>query len=615
MLVDKPLVAVVGLDDTRHDAGDRLDVFTVLKTFGREYMCHGTTLGPCWTSRTEWFTGLAWPRHCFNPTAGATATTEYDQTYNSGAKRISMGRPSVWAGPYNNSLAARMGLSDDRITQAAQAAMGILRSTSPGDTPDDLQRSSGSVFQEVARQGIPIAYLGKYNNQHRTTHNVPAGITKAHIQIMTADSGGQYDADLQEYEGPNPFDGMGISTGAANHYDYSRGALSNIGNWSPIGSGRVRVALASGNHKFIVSDIGQNVVVVDGCSIPQYNGVFKLVAIGANADGSSPDNTRCWFESPDFGTTTTGSGNLYNKTEMPIWKYAELAEEFIDDCVANDTPGLIWCCPHQTHSTAGGETPSSYGSGIEREYIGTVNPLEAPYFDGMPGNSCGTAQTPVTSTVQGVYEAVREEMLTVNEFLRRLILKMDTVRSGQWFIILTSDQGIQQGEQWSRGNDNIKTAVWEGSRRSFMIIMGPGITAGQFNRPTMHADIPATVLDMLGLTNNHMHISRDGVSLLRIVNPSHPAYNRYISNFGDYLGGSGQGYVGPDRLKYIRPTGVPSSGKNYDTRKPSEGGDYETAQLTPPDLAACNALTDALINAQMNNTTDSNPINDGSLVL
>jgi hypothetical protein len=115
-----------------------------------------------------------------------------------------------------------------------------------------------------------------------------------------------------------------------------------------------------------------------------------------------------------------------------------------------------------------------------------------------------------------------------------------------------------------------------------------------------------------------MHKTRDGVSLLRIVNPAHPAYNRVIPNFGDYLGGLGQSFLNYDLMKYVRPVGIPSSGRKYDMRKPPVG-DYETfayGSITAlPDLSDCNTLMDALIDAQFDNIADSNPINDGSLVL
>lgn len=591
------------------------------RIFPRALNCraHGTTFGPCWTSRTEWFTGLTWPNHKF----GLNSLSLFQDIFVNGGKKNCTARPSTywdpeWTGPFNSSLAAIAGFGSERVPHDLQ--LSLLRPDPadpiaiPHDPTDDLQCFTGSVFQEAARNAM-VAFLGKYNNPYRSTDLVPAGITKWRA-FLDNTFNNQYSISMAEFDGDNPFNGTGVSPERTVAYNYYRGNAS-LGTYTVVnGVGRIKATGVNGaTHGFEDRDIGTYCVQIVSSL---YTGLWKLVQI----DGPAV----CWFEYT-YSYPGTQQVALYNRHQYPLMRLAKDAEDFIDEVDAAGKPCLMWICPHQTHARLNyTETPVGESGGtFEQCYDGMVDPIQAGYFDGEMGAVSPTSPSPITSDMQLVWAYIMQTMASVDDFLGRLLDKLDAVWPDNYYLIFTSDQGIQYQEQNIAGrlNGTIKTAIWEGSRRSFCLIIGPGIEQTIVDRPTMHADLPATILDMLGDFNNHFHLTRDGVSLLRVIYSSHQAYGRLIPDYGDWKTQNGEGYLGPDGYKFMRvlisaksasPTAL---SKLYDWRLPSQGGDYETAEYDAVAMgisAARHAKMDALKAARFDFTTESNPFHDGRIL-
>lgn len=586
------------------------NLWTRVAPYAINFACHGVTIGPCWTARTEWFTGLTWKNHKF----GANDHALYQQLYVEGAKYAGPRSLPEWTGPYNMSLAAMAGFGSQRVSHDMQVAMNVLRPDPanptgiPHDPTDDLQQFTGSIFQEAARSAM-VMFALKYNNPWKVSDLIPAGITRWRGQSVqaTADGTGQWQADIVEFDGINPFNGTGVSPPPSVNYKYGRGSTT-LSTYTVVGGvGRIKSQSSTTKHRFRTQDIGTYCVQIGNAGVTGYNGLWKLVAIDTEY--------RCWFEFPGGDLGTSGA-SIYNRHELPIMKAAEWTEEFIDMVDAAGAPCLIWLCPHQTHAT-GAENPTDESNQtFEKCYEDSVDPTDACFFDGVQGAVSPTAPNPPSTDTQLVYKYIMQQMATVDDFLGRILDKLDSVWPNDYYLIFTADQGIQQKEQDQWGNGGIKTAIWEGSRRSFCFVMGPGIEYMQFDRPTMHADLPATILDMLGDTTNHMHL-RDGRSLLRVINPDDPAYDRVIPAYGGWKTISGEGYLGADGKKFVRAPGTTTSGKIYDWRLPSQGGDYESVEVDAVangDSAARNAMMTALNAARFDFVTETNPFNDGRLV-
>ena len=308
------------------------------------------------------------------------------------------------------------------------------------------------------------------------------------------------------------------------------------------------------------------------------------------------------------GPLGAASGNAYNRQTYGAIQLGGWATEFFD-AQADGDPFFLYIAPHSPHEDEGG----GYGSAIEKLYAGAVDPATV-----APGGSLAATYAEqiavgyvANSTQRTTYEDRQELMASIDDMLTTIVGYLTARWGDDWTIIFTTDQGIQNGEQSAWGNGAIKTAIWEGSTCSMLIMRGPKFTAGAtVDRMTVHADIPLTILDLFGLTDHHAHQDRDGRSLLRVTDPSDVAYGRCIPLFGDYKSGQGSGFIKEDGRKYILLNGVHSSAKWW-----SPMVDYEAAQTAPTttELSVNGPRFDAIAAARWNPSTNTNPANNGTI--
>jgi arylsulfatase A-like enzyme len=245
----------------------------------------------------------------------------------------------------------------------------------------------------------------------------------------------------------------------------------------------------------------------------------------------------------------------------------------------------------------------------------------------------------ISSLNAGQQEAYQDSVqmcASVDDMLRMIVDYCDT-RYGPdgWGLIFTSDQGIQNGDQGSSyvnadgltvnafGDGAGKTAIWDSSARVIGLIRGPQFDPATITQPTMHADWPATILDVFGLTDHHFHDTRDGRSLLRVTDSGDVAYDRMLPMFGDFKtisGASNRGWGIVDKrnrkysqLNHDKTTGHffypdPNAGAvvyNGTTYHPA----YEQRQITPT-TGDNNTYDDALtaaIDFRFDPTTETHP--------
>jgi arylsulfatase A-like enzyme len=147
--------------------------------------------------------------------------------------------------------------------------------------------------------------------------------------------------------------------------------------------------------------------------------------------------------------------------------------------------------------------------------------------DGIRGNFASTIDTTDVHFVPAKTQwAQRQEGLKT--FNDNLVALLDYVDSRGWTDnftwIVTSDQGVHHGEYgiYLDGGSKYfaKQTAYEPSCRAPLCIVASGLAPQVVTRPTHHFDLPFTVLDLFGATDHPVHDLRDGVSLLRLLDPT-----------------------------------------------------------------------------------------------
>lgn len=583
---------------------------------GTTMACQIADFGPCWPTRCAIQTCNGRKNHHMRTNGGAAYTAVYDDP--AGEYVTLTGRPgNETAGPWSYTLAKTIGPQRVPVTDPAHAA--LLRGGRPDD---DAQARTGWFGIELARAGVELMVACKWNNPWDTTKLIPAGVGHWYGQVI--DSGSQYSSDWSERVGANAWDSDGQTAPATASHAYNRGSATVT--WSSANGGRLLIS--ANTHKFVdpaTLDYQQE-CTLDSASNPALNGTYFVAA--------AADATHCELTcTSNPGGTLPTTASLYNREEYPVIRMARLAVAFIKAMAAAGKPCFLYLAPHLTHDTGLGA--DGYGSSYEKCYDGAVALPSGGglWFDGVEGDVATGCDDPATATEQGVWQANAQMMCSVSDAWR-IIHDGAALYYGQnVHSILTSDQGQQNGDQGARGNGGVKTAIWQSSASPFAFARGPLFAEGVTQpRPSSHMDIGLTILDVFahaglsGLGDNHMHEDRDGCSWIghgarpSIFDPSHPAYNRILYVAGDWKAVNGEGYVAAaDARKFVRSQGVTTGAKSYDTRLPSGGGDYESAETslttgTTPTLAEFNSRFDAIDDARWNQATNTNPAHDGTVV-
>lgn len=648
----------VGLDDARWDyspyggvgavlqAGDNgclrsgqlvmQSLYDRVMSMGTTFLSHRTTLGPCWTARAEWHTGLFYGNHGM----GAHDTTvtdyiaEYGNTYVDGIKTNEFvtinAQRSVdqWMGPWGKDLALKHGYGRQRVTNATQSSDGVLR-----DSDDDVQAFSGAIWQQLDREGVAVGFFGKLSNPRDRTDPIPAGIARAVIQLedgpnspVTDDA--QYNLWFQDfdmntaYDGGNqtlnPFDGDGYDT--LGNYSTSTYPNKPVQTLTWVG-GTATVTLLTSIGGTALS-AGDQITITGNTS--GYNGTWTLT--GGNG------LTTFTFATPTSGGG--GGGTLYPRANFAPFLYWKKCKAWLD-ALTDAQPFYVNMTSRLPHDNNG----NYFSSTSEKEYSNAVDPTTAIFYGGVSGAS-NPVNASLSSTEQDNWQDCMQMMASIDDLIK-LIADYADGRWGTdgWGIIFTSDQGIQNGDQGasytnadgqsisSFGDGSGKTFFWDSSARTMLHIRGPHFGSGthqsDVTQPTVHADVSLTLLDLFDITDSHWHLTRDGRSLMRVTDSGDLAHNRMVPVFGDWKTGAGGGnhgfgIVDKTGRKFVELNNLKSSGKflypdpnvgavtyNSSTVHPA----YEQAQVTPTsgDLTTYDNALQAALAFRFDITSETHP--------
>lgn len=599
-------------------------------TGGTDCLAHRTSLGPCWTARCEWHTGLFFYNHgmCAHDTTANGYRSDYVARYITGTKDVpgAGGRAvNQWMGPWGQDLALGAGYGRQRVSRAQQSTDGHLR-----DADDDLQAYSGALWQQLAREGIHVGFFGKLSNPRDIFDPIPAGIEYADVQLedpsATQGDDSQLNLYLQRvrptgtasfgvYIGANPFDGAGVtvpvSGGGFFLRSYAGKAINNI-TWAG-GTATATCSVAHGLDATAPTSACPEQVTLVGTS-NGYDGSYIVTGVGSNS-------TFTFATANSAGST---GGNAFNRMNYGPLYYARQTILYMET-LSNSAPFFINFTARTPHDNNGSYNSSTH----EQEYAGAMDTTQATCFLGANGVASPVLGN-LSTAAKSAWGDCLQMMASLDDAIK-LITTYCTNRWGSdgWNGIFTSDQGIQNNEQGasyvntdgttipSFGDGAGKTFVWDGSARAPLHLRGSMWTAGAtITQPTIHADIPLTILALFGLTDHHwltvdgnqFHTgTRDGRPLQVVTNASDVAHNRMLPVFGDFKTGAGSsnrgwGIVDKTNRKFIELNNTKSTGKLF-WPDPNAGSvvynsvtihpAYEQAQITPT-TADLNAYDTAL---------------------
>ena len=511
-------VVLVVLDDARYDDLYYLSTVQALMANGTVFDSHRTDTPACAEARASIFTGFQRSNH-------GMSVADVDSYYEDAVLGTKVDS-TWWRGPWEKLI------------------------TTPRQAGDNPAQSTGQInnWLKAALPDVKVGVVGKYQNNY--AH--PVQLLKHNYKVMDATG-----IPLCARRVPPDVDYWAVKVGdntckvgrAANwdggnqdsyhnwiNYFVTDG--SNIGT-NTDGNGQL---IYTNYEKQITSMTWSNGDVVCVLSEPHEMVVGDLFCvakcIGAkNTTWNSPP-AKFGVPAVEWAVTAVDDdytfhfslaknpgllkklGFVYPKKLYAANLMTTAALDFFDSCADTDSFYLYFALDscHQGKSDVV-ET--------EKKYVGAVNPLWFMLRDGVPGSYASTiSPTASRFTKARVEWAQRQEDLqTVNDNLQTVIDYLDErgwTDNITW--IITSDQGVHHGEHGlyvdARGHYFVKQTALEPSARAPLVINGPAFAAAEVTRPTDHFDLPFTVLDLFGLTDHPVHDLRDGVSLMRLLDPT-----------------------------------------------------------------------------------------------
>lgn len=567
-------MVVVNADNMRYD--DLLgmpETLARLRDRGVSFLSHRAELSACAPDRAALFTGLYHQNHKLSST---NSTTEYYNYCVDG--KLVAGR---WYGPWEKEVASRGGGDDPQLSSGSLPNW--LRN--PVDSAGMPLAGARRVWTAAGGKW-QNAYADPFGGRPAAdTHlRVPPGWDSWFC--ITGDETGTYNGGVDDEHhtrlcvGSNP--GTTYAAGSEEYYEYEQPIVSGSRTG---GIATVTIGVA---HHLVVGDI----VVISGCTPSAYNGTWTVIAVPSSTqfqfalsgsdsittpgtayvsslhqcgillwkakeflDARGPSDS--WFLYLAPHPPSEDSGNADNREQQFIGtvspadfvRYGGTAgavpPTMQPRVVSYTWNGSVTTVVTQTaHSLTTGTQVALHGldghSSCQPPWTGTpgtsylaVTVVDATTFtvaaQFSPQASGGAGGMVITRTRRETWQYRQELLKSLDRLVARLDQHLEAKGwSGTTIFVFTSDNGYMHQEH-GRSVWGINAYSWEEAVRLPFLVRHPQLPAATTRvEPTMVLDVPLTILDWFGLTNHYAHTKRDGVSVMRLIDPANQYRSRTV---------------------------------------------------------------------------------------